>query len=352
MSGIIEIRENLKRIYNNYDAYINPLLKFLLAMIIFGVINGKLGYMDRINNIAIVLIASLLCSFLPLIIMALLSGLFILLHLYALAPECAAVAAVVLFIMFILYIRFSPDEIIVVLLTPVLFLLKIPYVMPIALGLVGGPLSVVSLAFGVIVAYIVQFTSENAQTITTIDDGNMVSRIRYIVDGMLGNKAMFVAIIAFAITLVLVYTLRRRSMDHAWTIAIGAGTIADIVILLVTDLVFDLNFSIIGLILGSIVAVGVCFAIQLFSFHLDYSKTENLQFEDDDYYYYVKAVPKISVSVPQKRVKKINTARVDRAPSRGSSAKGSSSKNTKARSASGAPKTVHTANGASRTIKN
>ena len=34
-----------------------------------------------------------------------------------------------------------------------------------------------------------------------------------------------------------------------------------------------------------------------------------MQFEDDEYYYYVKAVPKMMVSVPTKTVKKINTQR-------------------------------------------
>ena len=50
--------------------------------------------------------------------------------------------------------------------------------------------------------------------------------------------------------------------------------------------------------------LGVGMMISIFS--LDYSRTEYVQFEDDEYYYYVKAVPKISIAVPQKKVKKIN----------------------------------------------
>ena len=34
---------------------------------------------------------------------------------------------------------------------------------------------------------------------------------------------------------------------------------------------------------------------------------ENTQFEDEEYYYYVKAVPKIVMTKQQKNVKKINT---------------------------------------------
>ena len=38
----------------------------------------------------------------------------------------------------------------------------------------------------------------------------------------------------------------------------------------------------------------------------DYSRTERLEYEDDEYYYYVKAVPKASVSTSERSIKKIN----------------------------------------------
>lgn len=36
------------------------------------------------------------------------------------------------------------------------------------------------------------------------------------------------------------------------------------------------------------------FLIEFLCFNLDYSRTEKVQFEDDEYYYYVKAVPKVN----------------------------------------------------------
>ena len=41
-------------------------------------------------------------------------------------------------------------------------------------------------------------------------------------------------------------------------------------------------------------------------FSVDYSRSENLQFEDDEYYYYVKAIPKMNVSTQEKTIKRIN----------------------------------------------
>ncbi len=38
----------------------------------------------------------------------------------------------------------------------------------------------------------------------------------------------------------------------------------------------------------------------------DYSRTERLEYEDDEYYYYVKAVPKAMVATSERSIKKIN----------------------------------------------
>ena len=58
-----------------------------------------------------------------------------------------------------------------------------------------------------------------------------------------------------------------------------------------------------------IVSLLIAMIVEFFAFSVDYSRTEYTQFEDDEYYYYVKAVPKMSISIPDKKVKKINTRR-------------------------------------------
>ena len=69
------------------------------------------------------------------------------------------------------------------------------------------------------------------------------------------------------------------------------------------------SIKVLPLILGSLFSVGVAVVLQFFLFSVDYSRTEYVQFEDDEYYYYVKAVPKLSIAVSEKRVKKISSQR-------------------------------------------
>ena len=309
MIGLLVFKEYIKRFYNKNEVFIMPLIKLVLACFSLLIINSQLGYMERIDNFAVVMIIALMCSFMPAVFILLFSALFILLHFYALALEVAAVALALFVIMFLMYFRFASKDTLFVILTPICFFLKIPYVMPIAAGLVCTPAAAVSVGCGVVIYYLVSYVSINASTLNAMDAGEATARFRMVIDSILGNKEMLVTVAAFAVTVIVVYVVRRMAIDYAWTIAIVAGAITSLVILLMGDLLYDTNISVIGVMFSSVVSVLIAMILQFFILNLDYTRTEKVQFEDDEYYYYVKAVPKITVSTPTKTVKKINVAR-------------------------------------------
>lgn len=306
MTKLLVLREYLKHFYSKNEVFIRPLWKFLLAFVTLLAINGRLGYMERIDNIMIVLIAALMCSFLPTGCIVMFAALFILLHLYTLSMECAIVMLMLMLVMFLLYFRFANKDTIVLLLTPLAFVCKVPYVMPIAMGLAATPASVVSVGCGTVIYFFLAFINDSASTIGVMED-DIMTRFRFLIDGLINNKAMIVTVAAFTITIIIVYLIRRMSVDYSWTIAMVAGTLVNVVMLLVGDLMYDTNVSILGLLLGSAAALIIAKIMEFFVFSVDYSRTERVQFEDDEYYYYVKAIPKLSVATPAKTVKKINT---------------------------------------------
>ena len=306
MTNLLVLKEQLKNFYSKNDAFIIPGLKFLMAFVALLLINSQLGYMSRINSPAIALIAALTCSFLPINLIILIAALFVLLHLYALSIECAIVGLAVFLILFLLYFRFSPKDTVVIILTPLCFALNIPYVIPISMGLIGTPFSTVSVSCGVVVYYLISYVNGNATALNAMEEESVIQKFRFIIDGMLNNKAMMVAIIAFVVAIVIVYFIRRMRIDHSWTIAIVTGALVSLVIVFVGDMVYATQISIIGTFFGCLVSIGIVWVLQFFVFNVDYSRTEHVQFEDDEYYYYVKAVPKITVATPDKKVKKIN----------------------------------------------
>jgi hypothetical protein len=237
------------------------------------------------------------------------AAVFVLGHMYKLSLECLLVVGALFVILFLLYFRFSPKDMIAVLLTPITFILHIPYIMPIAAGLLGTPASAVSVGCGVVVYYVLEALIGGAGSINSLADEEMTTRLKFVIDTVINNKPMLAYVLAFGITIVIVYVIRRLKINYSWYIAIGVGVLADIVLLLIFDLVFDTQVSGVSMILGSLLAIITGVILQFLFFHVDYSRTEKLQFEDDEYYYHVKAIPKVTVSSTQKKIKKINSSK-------------------------------------------
>lgn len=307
MTQLLLAKESLKNFIGKYEIYLKPLGKFLLALTSLLVINSTTGYMTKLDSFTIVLIVALMCSFMPTNFIVVCAAAFLVFHFYALSVECALVAGILFLVLALLYFRFSPKDTLVVLLLPICYVLKIPYVVPICMGLYGTPVSAVSVSCGVITYYVTNYMSTHEKELRALGTEEMSGRFRYVVDGVLNNKTMLIMLLAFVITVFLVYAIRRLSVDHSWTIAIITGAAVQMVILLMGDLILDTNISIIGIMIGSIFAVVIAKVLEFLVFNVDYSRTELVQFEDDEYYYYVKAVPKITVSKPTKTVKKINS---------------------------------------------
>ena len=101
------------------------------------------------------------------------------------------------------------------------------------------------------------------------------------------------------------FILKNLSVDYSWSIAIVAGVITQLAVIFIGDFNFNLPVSAGSMIFGIVASVVIALIYQFFVFAVDYTRTEYLQYEDDDYYYYVKAVPKLTVSAPDVKVQRI-----------------------------------------------
>lgn len=306
MSNVYEIKEQIATMYADKSKIIDKILKLVLGLCVFACINSNIGFMKAASSPVITIGLAVVCAFLPLLIMALVAAALVLVHLFSLSIGLMAVAAASILLMFIFYFRFTPKQAVILLLTPVLFWFKIPYVMPIAYGLIGAPISMVPIACGTILFYIMDYAKSNEASMEGSSLSGIVDTVTTVAKQIYQNKEMWVIIIAFAICICIVYTIKRLSVEQAWKIAIIAGAVVNLVVSLIGNTAMGVKTSFGMLILGNIVAVVVCLILELFVFSVDYSRAEQIEFEDDEYFYYVKAIPKISVSKAEKTVKRIH----------------------------------------------
>ena len=110
-----------------------------------------------------------------------------------------------------------------------------------------------------------------------------------------------VVMLCFSLTTVVVYLISRLKVDYAPQIAVGFGAVLNPLLLAGT---FDFLHRPAGpesLIWGSLISLPAAVIISFLYRFLNYARTENVQYEDDEYYYYVKAVPKIALSVRDRK---------------------------------------------------
>lgn len=131
MTALLEFKQKIKGIYAQYEMYLLPLLKFVLALVYFSWINTNMGYMTALDNIFIVLILSLICCILPSGMMIFAGFALMVGHCYALGIEVAAFLLVLILFMMILFLRFSSGKNIVLVFTPLAFAFDIPVLLPI-----------------------------------------------------------------------------------------------------------------------------------------------------------------------------------------------------------------------------
>ncbi len=306
MTGVLLFKEKLKSFYGKNDMFIVPVVKFLLAFITICLINGNVGYMGSLDSVFVAIIVSLLCAVLPNGATVLFVTLIMIAHFYALSMELAVVTLIVFVLMYLFYFKFTAKSSAWLIVTLLCCMLKIPYVVPVAAGLLSGVFTMIPVFFGVIMYYFMNFAKEFEKTVATMEEGDMFDNFLLIIEGMLDKEILLIGL-SFALTIVVVYLVRRLSIDYSWIYAVVAGSLTDFVMLLVGNVIFGTDIGFVGILLGLILSIVVGYVLNILFFGVDYTRTENVQYEDDTYYYYVKAVPKYSVSTADVKVKKINT---------------------------------------------
>lgn len=305
MNKLLEIRDKAVKFYGEYENYIFPIIKFIIAFTAFLTIDLNIGYMTQISSLPVALVLALLCALFPANTAIFIASVMILLDMYALSIEAATITFVLFIVLYFLYFRFAPKDSMVTLLTPVCFQLHIPYVIPVAAGLLRKVYSVIAIVCGTLVYYFLDGIRQNASALAEVADkkGGSATKLNVTMGQLLENKEMLMVMVVFVITTLVVYQVRRLNVNNSWNIATVAGVLIQFVSLLVGYLVLGMTSRLVWLVVGSIISLLVGVIIRFIFMDLDYARTENVQFEDDEYYYYVKAVPKKMIATEEKVVK-------------------------------------------------
>ena len=292
MTVLLELKEKIKAAYAQYTIYFDIVLKALLSFMCFYWISMAFDTDSVFSNISIMLIVALLCSVLPLRVIPMCSAAFIVGHAFMMGIDTGAVTLVVLLVLLFLFLRFVPDDSLGLILMPIGMYFGMPALIPICFGLRRRPDSMVAVGGGCITYYLIDSLTRNKAQLEVLEPTEYMERLTLLLGGLVSDSGLIVNLLAICAVVVIVYAIRRLGFKHSFTVATVVGACTYVFFIILGNAVVDTNFNVPMIMIGSVFSTIVALILQFLFLSVDYSRTETMEFEDDDYYYFVKAIPK------------------------------------------------------------
>lgn len=307
MTFLIEMRTKIIKFIAQREAWVVCLFRFVFSLVSLLVINDVMGYQEIMNHWWIAVLLAFVCAFLQLQGVTTVILLYGLLHLMTLSTDVALASIVLLVVSLGACAYFQSKSNYHLIAIPICYHFHIPFVMPLGAGLMGGVNEFPGVLLGAVVSYFLRTVAVNASLF--LEAGSEMTASVLIQSKILNSPMFYIYLVAMCVVFLLVYYIRTSKIRYAWTIAVITGVVAEYIIMLSGYLFVEGRLGILSLSIGSVVTLLIGLALTFMVQGLDYSRTEQVLFEDDDYYYYVTAVPKMHIPELDKEVKKITEER-------------------------------------------
>lgn len=300
MKALSQIGNQLRAFYGRYSTAIDMAGKFVLALVSFFWVRSTLGFNSVLSNPFVLLILAVLCMLFPLTAVPVLTMVLVIGQAFTLGIDAGAVTLGILLILLILFLRFIPEDALEVSLVPMTMFFGFVPLVPICAGIRRKVSAVFSIVSGVVVYYLMATLSREAENLQKLKLSQYAKRLQLLIGGTF-SPTMIVNLIALIAVFTVAYTLRRMTFNYSMVAAVPVAGLVYLMFVVFGGLVPGTRFSIGASFIGTIGSVIAAYIFLALLRPLDYTKSERLEFEDDDYYYYVKAIPKASATAEELR---------------------------------------------------
>ncbi len=298
MNKVLQIRKTVRKFYQKYQTIIEIVLKFIIAFLAYDRIVTLLNYKPILGNFGLKIVFGLVGAVCPGIITTLLCGAVAIYEVYCVSAVLALLVVVIFIVLFCFIARFSGKYAYAVVAIPLLFGLNLQYIVPLILGMTAGPMAMFPAACGVALYYVfkVVVSAASGSALLSFDDALVL--YTKVIDGILANKEMIFTIVIFAMVIVVMWAVRKIKFEYVFELNIILGSVLIILGYVFSKLIFHMNVNLGFVVLGTLISMLIAEIAQFLDLFLDYFSMEKVQFEDDEYYYYVTAIPKIDDKIP------------------------------------------------------
>ena len=307
MRFLYEIKNRIDDYYQKHPTLSGLVVKFVLAIVVLFLLRANIGFHPILSNVFFVILFAVVCAFVPIKLVTLALVAYATVQIFSLSTGLGVLACILFVIMYLIYFRFDEKTGYAIVLVPLFCIIKLPFLVPAVLAVTAGVGSVISSMLGLLFYYFIHYMQMNTAVFMGAADNTELTKISMALSGLFSYREMWYSMACVLIAFFVVYYLKKININKSGYMAIAIGTGIYLILTLISNLMCGsmtynkLTWIVFGSILTCILAI---LASDLL-LPLDYSRTELLEFEDEEYKYFVRAVPKVSVSKKSVKIKRI-----------------------------------------------
>lgn len=308
MSRFIKFRTRVEDFYIANRRVVGYILRALILFVCFFTLSRYIGFNPLLSKLWLLLIISPVFAFVPIRFLMIAVVAYTVAQVFGLSYGVGVVTGMILILMYLLYFRFAAQYGYLLMLLPILYFIKAPLIAVLALAVTGPAISVVTVLFGTAFYYLIHYIDVHAVVFSGMSGVEEFEKGEMLLQGLFTGTEFLMMMAVMFVVFMIVHFVKRANFPHSYELAIALGTGVFIVLSLGGELILSeitsskLFIYGLGGLLSGILALLLVSIIK----PLDYSRTETVEFEDEEYNYYVKAVPKVAFKTETVSVKRIN----------------------------------------------
>ena len=276
MEKLLIYRERFLKFLTARGRYIQSGMRFLGGTVLFYVLGELFGYTETFSQPFFIFMMGVISVFIPISALSLIFYVVIFLELLHVSLEVTLFFALVV---------------------------VLPACLPIFVGMFCGIAGLPAILMGTVIYYLSNILQ---QTMNQLASGSAHGKVYSLIAARaIDNKDLLLYFVVFCLVTALVTAIRKRGAAHGWNISILAGGVVYLICMFIGGYLVNNEINItsqIGTIIGSI---AIALIIQFLYNVIDYTREETFEFEDEEYYYYVRAIPKVTVEEEEFNVTQI-----------------------------------------------
>ncbi len=313
LSTLFQVRGLISKYIKRYELYIKVVLKFVAYLVLFRTMTDNASFAGAgvFNSFMVQLVLALVSTLLPSRCGVLIALAICVYNIFQASLIGSVIMGAMMLVLYISMARMFPDQVYFLVLIPICIDWNLHLLVPIFAGLYVGVIAVVPVVAGVLMWGLQQIipafmTLEMGESLDALP--KMISDAStYGIDQITKNEQMVYLLIVFSGIILVVSMLRKLRLDYVRYIALGAGGVLGLVCLIMGKTVESLSGNLLIMILFSLLIIAVLALMEFLNLSLHYKSAQDLEFEDEDYFYQVRAIPKINpVSKSKKKITKIH----------------------------------------------